>query len=115
MLLEAPVITEAGASPQTRAMVREANANTWFVVERLGEVRAPGRGSRPGDPFGNVIFTFRFGKVLDRIDAAIKQDVPVADIEWDGNRSLDCSQGSRTRTPVGDTSLADDLALVTVG
>ena len=45
---QAPVITAAGASAQTRAMVREANANTWFVVERLGEVRAPGRGSRPG-------------------------------------------------------------------
>ena len=63
----------AGTPERLQMIVRDYFEATWFTVPGSSEIVGTLAGSRPGDTFADLIFSFVFSKLLDRITTAFSQ------------------------------------------
>ena len=63
-LEDRPALEAAGVSPHVTGVIAEGSTGTWFGTEGLREVAATRRGTRPGDPFGDLVFNFVAGEIF---------------------------------------------------
>ena len=54
-LQERPALETAGVSPHVAGVIAEGLTGTWFGTDGLREVAATRRGTRPGDPYGDLV------------------------------------------------------------
>ena len=88
---------------------------TWFVLASDDALIQTRRGTRPGGPIADVLFSALFLRVLDRRHGTSTCGL-VPQVPWDGKRSLDAHNASdRGRISFGDTIFADDLAVCVQG
>ena len=114
MIDDEPVLADAD-SPFLRRLVQEIGSATWFVLARDDTLVHTRRGTRPGGPIADVLFSALFLRVLARRhDSSHRPHVPT--VPWDGRRTLDsvCYGDSRP-IEFGDTIFADDLAVCVQG
>ena len=114
-LEERPSLEAAGVSQHVVGIIAEGLTGTWFGTEGLREVAATGRGTRPGDPFGDLVFNFVAEEIFTGVCDRMEADGMVQFFEWDGSRSPLPTGPAAGRVAVGDVSYVDDglfLAMV---
>ena len=52
------VLQEAGVDEHLLELTTEFHTDTFWTVQGSEALVTPGRGTRPGDPFGDLIFSF---------------------------------------------------------
>ena len=105
VLQQAPSPQAHGVDPHAEAVVAECHQGTWFETRGLASITETYRGTRPGDPFGDVLFGFLYADTTTRIRIKVKNeslDVPIGAAEdaWTtSQRDLSSASSiSRTRT-----------------
>ncbi len=106
-LQEQPILAGLDVHPHLHRQVAEMHQNTWFSVQGIQPIAQTERGSKPGDPFGDVVFNFLMARIVRGISADLEQagigfkfDVPV-----DVLGIPPCTESAP------DVSYVDDLAL----
>lgn len=77
-------LAQAGMSTWTQRAVSAVHTATWFQLPSQRDYVATSRGSRPGDCFADVIFSFVMARLLhclqqDFLEHEIVEQVPIAD------------------------------------
>lgn len=54
-------------------MLTELFSDTWFTVPHDKRAHQTLRGTKPGDPFGDIAFTYLFGRVMKSISNKLEQ------------------------------------------
>ena len=69
--LEPSILAEAGTNQHVAAIAAATHRDSWFTIQGLSTVVSYSRGVVPGDPFGDVIFTFLMTRCLREISTAL--------------------------------------------
>ncbi|CAE7701091.1 unnamed protein product [Symbiodinium sp. CCMP2592] len=101
---EGGMMADLGVPPTIRHMAKDLHANTWFVSPHgdgslLSRTSA---GSRPGESWADVIFSFVFGRVLARITEVARGEQLLDSI------CADTSEGPFAAPGMGDEACASD-------
>ena len=84
-MLAQPAAIDASPVPdRLKLLFQEFYRNTWFVVRNDSAVVQTRRGSRPGDSFADLCFSFALTKILQAAIAEALEAFPDLHIEWDG-------------------------------
>ena len=111
-LVKAPGALEMAEAPEfLKRLFREFYHQTWFTLRNDDQVIETRRGSRPGDSFADLCFSFALTKVLQPVMEAIRQRFPELGLSWDGCNSPVRSQQPLHRLDVLMPIWADDLAV----
>ncbi|CAE7380505.1 unnamed protein product, partial [Symbiodinium sp. CCMP2456] len=70
-LNQAAYIAEAGAGPHLVSMVADILRGTWFRLDGATALVLTGRGSRPGDPLADLLFSFTFATYFHSSESAL--------------------------------------------
>ena len=65
------LLRDAGVNDHTVALVADLFRGTWFRLDKSSILTATTRGSRPGDPLADVLFSFSLAGYLSAVDAAL--------------------------------------------
>ena len=68
-----------------KELFKEFYAHTWFQVKSDHTVVESRRGSRPGDSFADLCFSFTLTQLLKPILETAREKYPQIEISWDGN------------------------------
>ena len=85
---EPTAMHQAGVPTPLENLVAEAHANTWFSTPGRDELIRTRGGTRPGDPFADLIFNFLFSKVMKKVKLALAQEDLLIRLNWSGQREL---------------------------
>ena len=69
LLRDPCALEQAGMTPQQRRSIRAVHSQTFFWMHRQHDVVQTSHGSRPGDPFADVIFSYVWAVVLKKLQA----------------------------------------------
>ena len=84
-LLAQPAAIDSSSAPdRVKLLFQEFYRNTWFVVRNDPAVVQTRRGSRPGDSFADLCFSFALTKILQSAINEVKDVYPELSIGWDG-------------------------------
>ena len=83
---EPTAMNQASVLAPLESLLAEAHANTWFSTPGRPELIHTRGGTRPGDPFADLIFNFLFAKVMKKIKLALAQEDLLLQINWSGQR-----------------------------
>ena len=73
-LLRGPcALEQAGMNPQQRRSIRAVHSQTFFWMHHQHDVVQTTHGSRPGDPFADVIFSYVWAVVLKKLQDFMQQ------------------------------------------
>ncbi len=67
------IFVTLGVDSHVHAIIEEDHQGTWFATNKLPNVTRTYRGSRPGIPFGNMLFCFLFESCFKKVRVALKQ------------------------------------------
>ncbi|CAE7794330.1 unnamed protein product, partial [Symbiodinium sp. CCMP2456] len=70
-LQAAAYIAEAGASPHLQAQITDLLRGTWFRLDGSASLAVTARGSLPGDPLADILFSFSFAAYLKGAEQAL--------------------------------------------
>ena len=84
MLAQPAAIDSSSAPDRVKLLFQEFYRNTWFVVRNDPAVVQTRRGSRPGDSFADLCFSFALTKILQSAINEVKDVYPELSIGWDG-------------------------------
>ena len=73
LLRDPCALEQAGMTPQQRRSIRAVHSQTFFWMYRQHDVVQTSHGSRPGDPFADVIFSYVWAVVLKKLQAFMQQ------------------------------------------
>jgi hypothetical protein len=73
LLRDPCALEQAGMTPQQRRSIRAVHSQTFFWMHRQHDVVQTSHGSRPGDPFADVIFSYVWAVVLKKLQAFMQQ------------------------------------------
>lgn len=111
-LMQQPAAMESSDAPEfLKVLFREFYATTWFRLKTDDVVVQTRRGSRPGDSFADLCFSFALQKIMEGINRQIRAEYPAIGPLWDGNRSPVRGTGPTQRLDIVTPVWADDLAL----
>eukprot|EP00969_Alexandrium_andersonii_P351353 15435234-Alexandrium_andersonii.AAC.1 len=88
-------------------MVQESHSCTWFSVQGLGTITQTEKGSKPGDPLGDLIFHFLVLVILEAAESELKERCLVNPIVVEGVSVCPALQAPRVLMPI-DNSYLDD-------
>ena len=112
---DTPIFADAGADAWTAGILGEVLTDTWFTWGHEGGLASVRGGTRPGDNLADMLFSFLFSEVLNRIRAQLQELGHVFCYPWHDawNCSLDRPQGpdEHLQGP-SDVTWMDDLALL---
>ena len=84
LLTQSSAIEEAEVRPCLQALFQEFFESTWFKLRDDNHIVQTRRGSRPGDSFADLCFSFALAKIVGRVIAAISVEYPELRIAWNG-------------------------------
>ena len=67
-LAQPTAFQEAGISTSLDATISEAHEDTWFSTQLLPTVAHTYKGTKPGDPLGDIVFNFLAARVLKQLE-----------------------------------------------
>ena len=73
-LASEPALAATGVSTVLEQHVAECLNSTWFRLKHSGQVSLTRKGSRPGDNLADLLFTFAFKKITQRIIDVIEKE-----------------------------------------
>ena len=96
--------------------VQEAGLCSWFLMAQDHQIVQTRRGTRPGGPIADLLFSILFVRALEtrRLDQCMDS---VPQFKWDGVRALQQAPGVHSAfptLPVRDIVYADDLSICSV-
>ncbi|CAE7458715.1 unnamed protein product, partial [Symbiodinium sp. CCMP2592] len=98
-----------GVNPHTIALVRDLFEGSWFRMTNNPTLTQTRRGSRPGDPAADILFSFTLSALFRRLAESLQQhnlgvSVPIPDSrpEWSGHADT---------TTIGNPAWADDFVV----
>ncbi len=106
-----PIFDQIDVSPHLKALLTELHHNAWFCTEGVEDVAETGTGTKPGDPFGDLVFNFLFAKILDVIHQRLQSEGIGFKVQTNGCRTLS-SRGPLKFAEGCDTAFVDDLAVL---
>ena len=109
------LIEAAGATPWTARMMKEFNSDAWFTYGQSAQMATVRGGTRPGDTLADMVFSFLFAEILDRVGQRFKQAGIGTVLPWSQAwlccRRNDDMLPDATCQPV-DITWMDDLAVL---
>ena len=99
----------AGVHPHLRELLAEAHRGTWFAMAGAPEVSATERGTRPGDPMADLVFTWIAAERLAPVSARIQERGWAIQLPAPSGPGLSILQGA-LRQLLEYLGYADDLA-----
>ena len=107
----APMMAILGASPHLQHLVRDAMTSTHFQVSYVPDVCCTTRGTRPGDPLGDLLFN-----MITRLVLIDYRDIMLAtaDCVWMGSPESTPSFANAPELPAAgvlDLAFVDDAAI----
>ena len=111
-LMQQPSAIEAAEVPlHLKALFQEFFESTWFKLRDDPHIVHTRRGSRPGDSFADLCFSFALAKIVGRTVRVITAEFPDLCIAWSGKKDPFCARDvAHVLDPVMPV-WADDLAL----
>ena len=73
-LADTPAVVDADMPPFVEKHVAECLNATWFKLKDGDKISATRKGSRPGDNMADLLFTFAFRRIMNRILDVIEQE-----------------------------------------
>ena len=99
-----------GLSPHMLAILRDVMTDTHFIIDGLEDVCRTRRGTRPGDPIGDILYNLVMSLLLRDAKSSIASD---SSLEWYGFPTI-CTDFTTSTVPppqgVFDVSFVDDCA-----
>ena len=111
MLNQPAAIDDSSAPDRLKMLFKEFYRSTWFVVRNDSAVVQTRRGSRPGDSFADLCFSFALTKILQSAVSDIKEAFPDLTISWDGHHRPLVSGPECVRLDPLMPVWADDVAI----
>ena len=111
-LSEPAAIAEANLPKHMQIAITALHEDTFFTVKGQGDVCRTTLGSRPGDCFADVIFSYLWGRILRRLQVTLT-DMQIDDkIPADTGLSLSGPQSESSRSFLGPTWMDDTCVCV---
>eukprot|EP00438_Fugacium_kawagutii_P002720 Skav222422 [mRNA] locus=scaffold2890:171634:188316:+ [translate_table: standard] len=103
---------ELGLDPHVDRMLADVLTNTFFTVDGVPEPCATARGTRPGDPVGDVLFNIVMASLLADLRRALQRHTGLPWLTDPGP----CADFATWQDPppagIGDVSFVDDCAIL---
>ena len=100
-----------GVSSHVERLVHDTMSGTFFTIEGIDMPVATHKGTRPGDPIGDLLFNLTMSRILAEMKELVLDDPTV---EWFGNPTR-CSNflepGALPDAGFADVSFVDDCAV----
>lgn len=111
-LAEKSVIEKAEVGEHLAEMVTEAHSGTYFCMDGFEEVVQTSTGTRPGDPYGDIVFNFVMAQLVKGIRCDLEaRDIGVS-LPWTSKKSpFPAEYTEETRGSI-DPTFVDDYALL---
>ena len=111
MMEEPPALETDDAPPHLAELSREFLESTWFQMRGDSKLVQTKRGSRPGDSYADLLFSFALEKILKAAVEQVATCFPDILVDWDGHRTpFRSSEPSHQLEPVMPI-WADDVAM----
>ena len=112
----ASLLEQAGVRPHMLRVLRDMHRDTWFGIVGCDSAVGTRLGTRPGDPFGDMLFLYLVAARLSELEKRLSDAGVAVTVSWSGARTL----ARRPPSPehaVGlcDVSFADDFAILLLG
>ncbi|CAE7897283.1 CFDP2 [Symbiodinium sp. KB8] len=112
---DTPIFVDSGADAWTSGILGEVLADTWFTWGHEGRLAAVRGGTRPGDNLADMLFSFLFAEVLQRIRSQLSDLGHLFQYPW--NAEWHCSLERKSAAVdhlygPSDVTWMDDLALL---
>ena len=111
LLQQTDALEKAQAPAHLKAMFEEFFSSTWFVVRGDTAVVQTRKGSRPGDAFADLVFSFALTKLLRQAFDMIRSEIPDIGIWWDGTENIVLVASQSQWLPPLVPIWADDIAI----
>ena len=110
------VLAQAGVRPHWLRVLREMHSDTWFGVDGCESLVCTRLGTRPGDPFGDMLFVYLMAARLRELERRLAAEEIAVRLPWSSERTI-ASSGLPPPTEVNlcDVSFADDFAVLLEG
>ena len=108
---QVPAIDQTDATPFLKRIFAEFYKDTWFMVQNADTLVKTQRGSRPGDSFADLCFSFALSKILAGLEEQILQVYPELHTSWDGQPCPWSNDQQRVQLSLVLPIWADDIAL----
>ena len=112
---DTPIFADAGADVWTTGILSEVLADTWFTWGHDGGLATVRGGTRPGDNLADMLFSFLFAEVLQRIRSQLQALGHIFQYPWHSDWSCSLERVSAADTQLqgpSDVTWIDDLALL---
>ena len=73
-IVEGPTLGQIDASPHPRTLLTELHLNAWFCTERVVDFAETGIGTKPGNPFGDLLSNFPSASILHVIHQRLQSE-----------------------------------------
>ncbi|OLQ02720.1 hypothetical protein AK812_SmicGene14396 [Symbiodinium microadriaticum] len=111
---DTPIFADAGADVWTTGILSEVLADTWFTWGHDGGLATVRGGTRPGDNLADMLFSFLFAEVLQRIRSQLQALGHIFQYPWHSDWSCSLERVSAADTQLqgpSDVTWIDDLAI----
>jgi hypothetical protein len=100
-----------GAGRHLAMLSEEAHTTTFFVLNGATNPYETHRGGRPGNPFADMVHQFLLSRIMERIESRCRKEELLAEVDWDGRRSLDQVEATTMdrKEKLLELSVADDV------
>ena len=113
MLHSTTAMKEAGVPPFQEELTAEFHQGTWFATPHLSSLVQTSAGSRPGDPYADLVFNFLFRQVLLSVKDDLESIGLVFQLDWCGVKTpFPLKEHGCETDSVLESAWADDLALM---
>lgn len=86
-MADAPAIEQAGIPSHIQSLFREFFESTWFKLRDDPQLVQTRRGSRPGDSFADLCFSFALVKIVGLVTRDVVAQFPDVRIGWNNSFS----------------------------
>ena len=104
-------VEQAAVPAHLQRVVINGLSLTWFCVEGSKHVTQTRKGSRPGDCYADLVFSYAFTRLVHNIQASLTELGLIHELRWSGVKELVPSNRHETANPLGPI-WADDLAII---
>ena len=96
-----------------RKVLQDAHSANWFTLDHANRELGTSTGTRPGDPFGDILFNVVAKRILDDIVHELEQQGVATILQPQGERLISWWQADRHKS--NDIAYVDDFAFMTLG
>ena len=77
-------LNSAGVPDHLRRLLVDSFQKTWFFVNGSSTLTETRQGSRPGDVYADMVFSFAISRIMKKVTAKLQKYGLLQEISWDG-------------------------------